>query len=236
MHKFLWTWIDQGVPWNDGNQSSASNWKTLIYEQIPPIEMAYFPFTSIFIRFPFLARIGIRHRVFQIPPAEPSLLRFPRNLNKTWKHLQFTAKAFHTGATLAENRIAWHWQRRLLQPRLEAGRQLPGKPAPGRREAGRLVARWLPLTNSWKQAGSTNLFSCVPSLSTFEWGWGGLRRIFFVWEAICGWNQPWNNMWVKQSTTKPKERQSFWICVCWCCTISADMGNDGRLMRLHRKF
>ena len=188
MHKFLWTWIDQGVPWKDGNQSSASNWKTLIYEQIPPIEMAYFPFPSIFIKFPPLARIGIRHRVFQIPPAEP-------------------------GATLAENRIAWHWQRRLLQPRLEAGRQLPGKPAPGRREAGRLVGRWLPLTNSWKQAGSTNLFSCVPSLSTFEWVLGGFLEDFLRMGSNL-WVKPTLKQHVSETVNYKTKREAVILDLC----------------------
>ena len=214
----------------DGNQSSALNWKTFIYEQIPPIEMAYFPVTLIFIKFPFLARIGIRHRVFQIPPAEPSLLRFPRNLNKTWKHLQFTAKAFHTGANLAENRIAWHWQRRLLQPRLEAGRQLPGKPAPGRREAGRLVGRWLPLTNSWKQAGSTNLFSCVPSLSTFEWVLGGFKEDFLRMGSNL-WVKPTLKQHVSETVNYKTKREAVILDLCVLV-----LGNDGCLMRLHRKF
>ena len=214
----------------DGNQSSALNWKTFIYEQIPPIEMAYFPVTLIFIKFPFLARIGIRHRVFQIPPAEPSLLRFPRNLNKTWKHLQFTAKAFHTGATLAENRIAWHWQRRLLQPRLEAGRQLPGKPAPGRREAGRLVGRWLPLTNSWKQAGSTNLFSCVPSLSTFEWVLGGFKEDFLRMGSNL-WVKPTLKQHVSETVNYKTKREAVILDLCVLV-----LGNDGCLMPLHRKF
>ena len=209
MHKFLWTWIDQGVPWNDGNQSSASNWKTLIYEQIPPIEMAYFPFTSIFIKILFFDQNRNKKQSISNPASRALFASFSAQSEQNLETPAIHCKSFSHRCNFGRKQDCVTLAKTTFTIATGSGQAATWKT----REAGRLVGRWLPLTNSWKQAGSTNLFSCVPSLSTFEWVLGGFKEDFLRMVSNL-WVKPTLKQHVSETVNYKTKREAVILDLC----------------------